>query len=304
MSAIAKRAGFDSALPDIGQIRARDQREAIEFLNEHYAEGGIQGLDELEADLGKYRFAARYHECESRCAGLNACALKGFRPIIVPEDYFGKRFYAVRVGPCRLLGGFVEQNKVGELLKNSKIPRHLMNCNFGNYKVVSRSAGAARNQAISAADSGNSLVLLGAPGVGKTHLAVSVVHRSIERGRSAIFAPVVSLLDSMRAAMDSNSADLGGINDIMRELRNVDCLILDDLGTQKNSPWTGERLYEVVNSRYNDGGQVVVTSNALNPGELQARIGFNGAQIESRLIEMGAMYCIHGDDYRKSRRAK
>jgi DNA replication protein DnaC len=292
----AKKFGLNPALPDAEQIRKRDWREAIEFLNEHCAEGGIQGLDELEADLGKYRFAARYHECESRCAGLDACALKGFKPIIIPEDYFGKRFYAVRVTPCRLLGGFVEQAKTADLLKDSKIPRHLMGCTFENFRVMNRSAGTAKNQAMSAAEHGNSLVLMGDPGLGKTHLAVAIVRHVIAKARSARFAPVVTLLDEMRSAIDEN-----GIDGVMRELRGVDCLVLDDIGVKKDTPWTGERLYELVNSRYNDQSQIIVTVNSSNLNDLRARIGTNGAQIESRLLEMGAVYCMHGNDYRKRR---
>jgi DNA replication protein DnaC len=139
---------------------------------------------------------------------------------------------------------------------------------------------------------------MGDPGVGKTHLAVAIVQHVINKGRSAVFAPVITLLDAMKCAIETNRVD-----DIMRDLRHVDCLVLDDIGTQKNTSWTGERLYEIINTRYNDKSQVVVTVNAANPKELQARIGMNGAQIESRLCEMGAVYCIHGSDYRKRGKA-
>jgi DNA replication protein DnaC len=157
------------------------------------------------------------------------------------------------------------------------------------------STEAAKNQALCAAEYGNSLILMGDSGVGKTHLAVAIIHHVIDKGRSAVFAPVITLLDTMRSAIDTNRVD-----GIMRELRHVDCLVLDDIGTQKDTPWTGERLYEIINTRYNDKSQVIVTVNASNSKDLQTRIGINGQQIESRLLEMGAVYCIHGSDYRKS----
>jgi DNA replication protein DnaC len=173
-----------------------------------------------------------------------------------------------------------------------------MNCTFASYRTANRSAAAAKNQALSAAEYGNSLILMGDPGVGKTHLAVAIVQHVISKSRSAVFTPVITLLDAMKSAIDTNRVD-----DIMRDLRYVDCLVLDDIGTQQDTPWKGERLYEIINTRYNDKSQVIVTVNAANSKDLQARIGTNGAQIESRLLEMGAVYCIHGSDYRKRDRS-
>jgi DNA replication protein DnaC len=296
---IAQKFGHDPALPDIRQIRAREQREAVEFLNRyHAAAGGVQSFDELERDLSKYRFAAKYHECESECKGLETCKLAGYKPFVVVEDYFGKPFYSVRVDKCNLLRGSGTQVKTSELLEASRIPKHMINCTFGSYRTPSRSTEAGKNQALSAAEYGNSLILMGDPGVGKTHLAVAIVQHVINKGRSAVFAPVVTLFDAMKSAIDTNHVD-----DIMRDLRQVDCLVLDDIGTHKDTSWTGERLYEIINTRYNDKSQVIVTVNASNSKELQARIGINGPQIESRLCEMGAVYCIHGSDYRKRNRA-
>jgi DNA replication protein DnaC len=291
--------GLDPVLPDIEQIKAREEREAVEFLNRYHASPyGVQSPDELERDLSKYRFAAKYHECESGCKGLEVCKLAGYKPFVVLEDNFGKRFYAVRVGKCNMLRSFGIQAETKELIEASRIPRHLINCTFKSYRTQSRSVEAAKNQALSAAEYGNSLILMGDPGVGKTHLAVAIVQHTISKGRSAIFAPVVTLLDAMKSAFDTNSVD-----DIMRDLRQVDCLVLDDIGAHKDTPWAGERLYEIINTRYNDKSQLVATVNASNPKELQSRIGVNGAQIESRLCEMGAVYSVHGSDYRKRGKA-
>jgi DNA replication protein DnaC len=299
IAAIAQGLGLNPQLPDVKQIRAREQREAIDFLNRYHAGSyGVQDSDELERDLSKYRFAAKYQDCENGCKGLKACKLSGYKPFVVIEDYFGKRFFATHVGECNMLRGSAAQAKTNELLEASRIPKHLVNCTFASYRTPNRSAETAKNQALSAAEYGNSLILMGDPGVGKTHLAVAIVQHTISRGRSAVFAPVVTLLDTMKSAIDTNRVD-----DIMRDLRHVDCLVLDDIGTQKDTSWTGERLYEIINTRYNDKSQVVVTVNASNPNELQAQIGVNGPQIESRLCEMGAVYCIRGSDYRKRGRA-
>ena len=76
IATIAQRFGIELTLPSIKQVRARAQREAVEFLNRYYAATcGVQDLDELERDLSKYRFAAKYHDCENGCRGLDTCKL-------------------------------------------------------------------------------------------------------------------------------------------------------------------------------------------------------------------------------------
>jgi DNA replication protein DnaC len=82
-------------------------------------------------------------------------------------------------------------------------------------------------------------------------------------------------------------------------LREVECLALDDLGMQKDSGWVGERLYEIINDRYNAGRQIVMTTNARNMEQLASMIGTSGHQIASRLSQMTATVIIEAPDYRK-----
>ncbi len=49
----------------------------------------------------------------------------------------------------------------------------------------------------------------------------------------------------------------------MEDARNCPVLLLDDLGSEKRSPWTDEQLYRLLNHRYNEGLPTVNASNVL-----------------------------------------
>ncbi len=103
------------------------------------------------------------------------------------------------------------------------------------------------------------LVLLGANGCGKTHLAAAIANKALNRGRSVFFAVVPDLLDHLRKSFHPNSDAV--YDDIFEQVRNADLLVLDDLGAHNSSPWADEKLYQIVNYRTVSRLPTVVTSD-------------------------------------------
>ncbi len=101
------------------------------------------------------------------------------------------------------------------------------------------------------------LVLTGPSGSGKTHLAAAIANRCIERQQTAFFIVVADLLDHLRAAY-SPSSEIA-YDDLFEQVRNVPVLVLDDLGGQSSTPWAQEKLFQVINHRYNNSLPTVVT---------------------------------------------
>ncbi len=118
----------------------------------------------------------------------------------------------------------------------------------------------ARSYADNPEEGGRSwLFLYGTKGTGKTHLAAAIGHARIAMGQPAIFMVVPDLLDHLRATFSPNSDT--SYDDLFESLRNTRLLILDDLGTQASSSWAREKLYQLVNHRYNRRLPTVVTMN-------------------------------------------
>ena len=118
------------------------------------------------------------------------------------------------------------------------------------------------------------LVLAGASGCGKTHVAAAIANRCIQNGTPALFVVVPDLLDHLRAAYKPDAEV--GYDQLFEQVRNAPVLILDDLGTQSATPWAQEKLFQIVNHRYNARLPTVITTNVpLNKFDerLRSRLG-------------------------------
>lgn len=103
------------------------------------------------------------------------------------------------------------------------------------------------------------LLLKGGYGCGKTHLAAAIANRCIERGHPVLFITVPDLLDYLRAAFSPASPT--GYDERFEEVRTAALLILDDLGTESPSSWAQEKLFQILNYRYNARLPTVITTN-------------------------------------------
>jgi DNA replication protein DnaC len=103
------------------------------------------------------------------------------------------------------------------------------------------------------------LLIHGPSGAGKTHVAAAIANRCLERGQPALFVVVPDLLDHLRAAYNPSSEV--GYDALFEQVRNAPVLILDDLGTQSATAWAQEKLFQLLNHRYNAHLPTIVTTN-------------------------------------------
>ncbi len=113
------------------------------------------------------------------------------------------------------------------------------------------------------------LILTGAYGCGKTHLAAAVANYRVAQGHSALFVVVPDLLDHLRATF--NPKGTVSFDKRFDEVRRAPLLVLDDLGTESATPWAREKLYQIFDYRYNARLPTVITT-AVNFDEWDPRL--------------------------------
>lgn len=128
--------------------------------------------------------------------------------------------------------------------------------NLRHRAIFARCVGAAQEFA---KDPDGWLVLVGPSGCGKTHIAAAVANRCIERGLPALFVVVPDLLDHLRGAYRPD-ADVA-YSELFEQVCAAPVLIMDDLGTENATAWAKEKLFQIVNHRFNARLPTVVTTN-------------------------------------------
>lgn len=128
--------------------------------------------------------------------------------------------------------------------------------------------------------------LLGPPGCGKTHLACAAIASGPV---GSLFVGTTELLEDIREGFNNDNRGL------FVSATVAPLLALDDLGSEIATDFVRDRLYALLNARWNRGMPMIVTSNC-RPAEIERRIGAAGA---SRLAMCRYRIEITGPDGRR-----
>lgn len=185
-----------------------------------------------------------------------------------------------------------------------RIPKRYDKCNLNNYNPITPSQKLAKISAYKLANEypaiEEGLLFMGTVGVGKTHLAVSILKLLTERGFSCLFYEFGSLLKEIQSSYNpsTQSSELK----VLAPVFDAEILVLDELGASKPTEWMKDTMAHIINTRYNDKKLTIFTTNYMDERQsdkeetLEDRVG---VRLRSRLYEMCSTVKIEGEDFRR-----
>ena len=123
------------------------------------------------------------------------------------------------------------------------------------------------------------IVFMGESGCGKTHLAAAIVNYRYQANKPALFVVVSDFLDHLRSTFSPESKI--SYDQLFEKVKKAPLLVLDDLGEQISTPWVKEKLYQVINYRYNAKLPTVITTRYA-PDEIVENLENS---VSSRLVD-------------------
>ena len=205
-------------------------------------------------------------------------------------------------------------------LSACRIPLRYEHCSLESFTADNPSLHGAQEKAmlycngypyLGPADEGLGLLFTGTTGVGKTHLAVSVLRELYERkGARGEFWDFHELIREIKNSYnaETRTTELQVLSPVVE----ADVLLLDDLGAWKMTDWMVDTLFFILNSRYKAKRATIITTNfqdvdaevakkeadstRIRKEYLVERIG---QPLRSRLMEMCLVIKMQGQDYRQ-----
>ena len=275
-----------------GKYGLKSIEAEIERISKQYGLTGV-GLHDIE----QIRDAEQENRTCGTCKGLpcpKACAPYSEKKNTVPriEQAPGGGAAVIRYY-CRFYTEYLraerarqasERDKLrrANALKSARIPARYLGKTFDDYKADGNNKDALF-YAKHSVELGCGAFLYGNCGTGKTFLAALIAQMWLAAGKSVIFIKVPALLDDLRATYNGE----GNEQAIYEAMSRADLLILDDMGMEKPSRYTGTTLCKIIDDRYdNDAATIITSNNTLARIEYDLNHAYDGENLNgSRLVD-------------------
>ena len=200
---------------------------------------------------------------------------------------------------CECLCRLTNDLAAAELNKNAPLSRSRFdNFDVGHYperdetknasprEIMQKNLEACEQFAEDFNGSGTGIFMIGATGLGKTHLSLGIANAVIEKGFCVVYISVPELIRKLLDEINKKE------DTTMSLILSCDLLILDDLGAENSSDWCISTLYEIINTRQNHSLPMIINTN-LSPRQLKE---IYHDRLSSRMMSMKTLLFFGNDN--------
>lgn len=202
---------------------------------------------------------------------------------------------------CELEASHRHESRLKRLLKESKLPvgKQLHQYNFDEIDGVTSLQIKQKVNQIDWLRQGHNILLFGASGLGKTHLACAIGYALLEKSVRVKFSTSTAIVQELQRAKETLD-----LNDALRKLDKYELLILDDIGYVKKNDNESQVLFELIAHRYERGSLLITSNQAFS--EWDSIFGDNMMTVAAidRLVHHSDIYQLKGESYRKKQAMK
>lgn len=263
----------------------------------------------MGADAAEYIMNLSVKNLEAQRKKKELLAAAGY-----PQDYLETTYFCPKCKDtgshdsyyCECYLDLIKQTAKDEI----KASASLKQCTFDNFKLdyysdkkdqnlgtsprflMSVALEHCKNYAENFTTASKGIAFIGKTGLGKTHLSLAIVNRLVERGFNVYYDSAQGILDRLQKAHFSNNNIDEDLDD---DIYKSDALIIDDLGTEFSTTFTVSAIYNLINTRINNGVPTIISTN-MSARELEERYS---QRFTSRVF--GTCDCIqfYGRDIRQ-----
>lgn len=147
-------------------------------------------------------------------------------------------------------------------------------------------------------DQAANLLLFGASGLGKSHIAAAVGHALIEQGLRVRYYPASNLVQELQAAKQALS-----LSDALTKLDKYRLLVIDDIGYVQRTEAETSVLFELIAHRYESGSLLITSNHPFSAWDSIFPDNMMAVAAVDRLVHHADIIELTGESYRKRAQA-
>lgn len=261
----------------ISNGKGKDISDKVEQLKQYNL--GAQAMS--RKILAEYGYPEDYLDMHYTC------------PKCCDRGYNGSKFCDCFKTICGKLAAD-ELNKNSQLSLSSFDSFSLTYYSGENYSAMKKILEYTMQYAATFTPDSKSILMFGQTGLGKTHLSLAIANKVLEKGYGVIYDSAINILRSIEKEYFSHDHSSEMIDLVM----DTDLLILDDLGTEYETPFYNATIYNIINTRLNRRKPSIISTN-LDFSGISRRYD---KRVMSRIISEYSCLEFKGEDVRLQKR--